>query len=71
MSMNIEDNKHHLLWNGFQSIQAIGDILTHEEYRGFLKGNILKYQLRLGKKDSIDKDLKKIEDYTKELNKYL
>ena len=29
-------------------------ILTAEEFRGFLKGNIIKYALRNGRKDSDD-----------------
>jgi len=29
-------------------------VLTPEEFRGFLKGNIIKYALRQGKKDSDD-----------------
>ena len=41
--------------------------LTDEEYKGFLKGNILKYQLRLGKKDEVSKEIEKIEDYKREL----
>ena len=69
--MNIEENKHHLLWGDTQSIELIEDFLSKEEYIGFLKGNILKYQLRIGKKDNVDKELKKIQDYTNELNKIL
>ena len=69
--MNIEENKHHLLWGDTQSIELIEDFLSKEEYIGFLKGNILKYQLRIGKKDDVAKELKKIQDYTNELNKML
>ena len=69
--MNIEENKHHLLWGDTESIELIEDFLTKEEYIGFLKGQVLKYQLRLGKKDNIEKELKKIEDYTKELNRII
>lgn len=29
-------------------------VLTHEEFVGYLKGNIIKYSLRQGKKDSPD-----------------
>jgi len=29
-------------------------VLTPEEFRGYLKGNIIKYSLRQGKKDSDD-----------------
>jgi hypothetical protein len=69
--MNIEENKHHLLWKGMQSLDVMKLSLTKEEYIGFLKGQILKYQLRLGKKDDVAKELKKIQDYTNELNKML
>ena len=69
--MNIEENKHHLIWGDTQSIELIEYFLSKEEYKGFLKGNILKYQLRLGKKDDVSKELKKIQDYTNELNKLL
>ena len=67
--MNIEQNKHHLIWGDTQSIEVIKTVLTPDEYIGFLKGNILKYQLRLGKKDDVKKELQKIQDYTSELNK--
>ena len=66
--MNIKENKHHILWGDTQSIELIKEFLTHDEYKGFLKGNILKYQLRLGKKDGVVKELAKIKDYTEELN---
>lgn len=69
--MNINQNEHHLLWGDTQSIELIEDFLTKEEYKGFLKGNILKYQLRLGKKDEVSKELQKIKDYTNELNRIL
>lgn len=70
-SMNIEENKHHLLWEGMQSIDVMKLILSKEEYIGFLKGQIIKYQLRLGKKDDPTKEIRKIKDYTDELNKVL
>lgn len=70
-----EDNKvknpastHYEIYPGVEAIDVIKTMLTPEEYLGFLKGNILKYQLRLGKKDNIDKELAKIKDYTNEVN---
>ena len=62
---------HYELWDGFESIDVIKEILTPEEYRGFLKGNILKYQLRLGKKDAVEKEMIKIKDYQRELGELL
>ena len=35
----------------YQSILVIQDTLSSEEFQGYLKGSILKYQLRAGKKD--------------------
>jgi hypothetical protein len=68
MALDVKNNKHYELWDGTQVNDILKDQLTGEEYIGFLKGNILKYQLRLGKKDDTIKDIKKIEDYTTELN---
>lgn len=58
---------HYEIYPGVEAIDVIKTMLTPEEYRGFLKGNILKYQLRLGKKDNVDKELTKIADYTAEI----
>ena len=41
-------------------------VLTHEEFVGFLKGNILKYSLRAGRKDGSD-DLGKCRHYMMKL----
>ena len=58
-----EKSKHYELWSGCEAIDIIKTMLTTEEYAGFLKGNILKYQLRLGKKDNVEKEIEKIQDY--------
>ena len=62
---------HYNLWLDTDSIDIIKAKLTEEEYIGALKYNILKYQLRLGKKDCIESDMEKIEDYKRELNSIL
>ena len=62
---------HYDLWNGFEAIDVMKSVLTPEEYLGYLKGNCLKYQLRLGKKDDVSKEIQKIKDYTRELNSLL
>ena len=66
-----ESISHYELWEGNEAIDVIKRILSKSEYIGFLKGNILKYQLRLGKKDNVEKEMIKIEDYTRELNSIL
>ncbi len=43
--------------------------MTHEEFIGFLKGNIIKYTARCGKKDDVDKEVAKIIEYAKWLAK--
>ena len=67
------NSKHYELWENFEAIDVIKLALTDEEYKGFLKGNILKYRLRAGKKnienDNIIKDIGKSIDYERELNK--
>ena len=59
--------KHYELWENYQAIDLIKEILTEEEYKGYLKGNNLKYRLRAGKKDDAEKDIKKAMDYEREL----
>jgi hypothetical protein len=39
---------------GVQPWAVMESVLTHEEFIGFLKGNIIKYSMRAGKKDSDD-----------------
>ena len=76
--MKMTDNKvknpnvsHYDIWLGFEAIDIMKAILTKDEYIGYLKGNILKYQLRLGKKDDVQKEIVKIKDYQRELNSIL
>lgn len=39
---------------GVQPWDVMESVLTHEEFIGFLKGNVIKYAMRQGKKDSDD-----------------
>ena len=41
-------------------------VLTHEEFRGFLKGNIIKYSMRAGRKEGSD-DAGKAKHYIQKL----
>ena len=45
-----------------QPWELMQSVLTHEEFVGFLKGNIIKYSLRAGRKDGSD-DLGKARHY--------
>ena len=68
ISCKNEKSKHYEIWKDFEAIDVLKNCLKKEEYIGFLKGNILKYQLRLGKKDDVSKEIEKIKDYKKELD---
>jgi hypothetical protein len=50
---------------GMQPWHVMEAVLTPEEFKGFLKGNIIKYAMRQGKKDSDDTG--KAKHYAKKL----
>lgn len=58
------------LWDGYEAIDLIRDILTPEELAGYYKGNVIKYSVRAGNKpgESAEKDLNKRQEYRKWLN---
>lgn len=62
---------HYKLANGMESVDVIKATLTPEEYRGWCKGNALKYQFRAGKKDpdKLTEDYEKAMFFLKELVK--
>jgi hypothetical protein len=45
---------HHYKDMGIQPWAVMEAVLTPEEWRGYLKGNVIKYGMRQGKKDSDD-----------------
>lgn len=49
----------------YEVIKVLEAWLTPEEFRGFLKGNYIKYQARAGKKGSTHEDLQKAAWYQK------
>lgn len=58
--------KHYVLADGSDSMDALAKILGPEEFKGFLRGNALKYMIRYKLKGGIE-DLKKAMDYVKRL----
>lgn len=52
-----------------QPIEAMQANMTPEEFIGYLKGNIIKYTCRMGKKDSPEKEAAKIARYAEWLSK--
>ena len=52
---------HYRSLSGRDTIDAMVELAaSHEEFRGFLKHNIIKYLIRLGKKDDAVQDAQKI-----------
>jgi len=57
MSANADDLQiggQHYKDMGIQPWAVMEAVLTPEEWRGYLKGNVIKYGMRQGKKDSDD-----------------
>ena len=61
----------HYTHGGIETIDFIQAKLTPEEFRGYLKGNILKYGSRLGHKDNDMQDAGKLAWYTNKLRSIL
>lgn len=66
------ENQTHYLNCGVQPIELMFRVLTPEEFKGFLKGNMIKYAMRAGKKqgESADKDTEKFIAYSDWLNQF-
>lgn len=59
---NVNHPKHYMLPNGGESVDVIRMVLTHEEYEGWCKGNLLKYIARYKQKGGVE-SLKKAKVY--------
>ena len=64
---NAVDHPAHYNAGEIECIDAIEAALTPEEFRGFLKGNALKYIWRAGKKGDAIQDFKKSSWYIEKL----
>lgn len=58
--------QHYVLEDGSDSMDLIAKILGREQFKGFLRGNALKYLIRYELKGGIE-DLKKALDYIERL----
>ena len=69
--VQIVGDKHdkHYLEAVVEPIKVMEKMFTKEELKGFIKGNILKYRLRMGHKDDIQKEMDKIRVYEQWLAK--
>jgi len=59
----VKNPSHYQLFDGYEVKDLIKDRLTEEEWIGYIKGNMIKYHMRLGKKDSFKQDLAKLQEY--------
>jgi len=59
----VNEPNHYKLFGMVEVIDMIKTLLTEEEFRGYLKGNCLKYRLRAGKKDNVGQDIAKAMRY--------
>lgn len=66
------EHQEHYLNCGVQPIELMFRTLTTEEFKGFLKGNMIKYAMRAGKKEgeSAGKDFQKYVAYSVWLNSF-
>jgi hypothetical protein len=55
----VKKPSHYQLFKDDEVIDVIRSYLTEEEFRGYCKGNVLKYRLRAGNKDSLAQDMGK------------
>ena len=60
----------HYTVGGYEAIDTIRAKMTPEEYRGYCKGNIMKYLMRANYKGHHDQDCRKAEYYMSELIKH-
>lgn len=68
MSENVNHPAHYGGENNlYECIKVLKAWLSPEEYKGFLKGNVIKYLCRQGKKDESKQELKKAEWYLEKL----
>lgn len=64
-------DEHYASMVGLEPIELMQLVLSYDEFIGFLKGNIIKYTLRAGKKqgEAAEKDAAKAKRYTEWLMK--
>ena len=68
--MNADDKQiggSHYKDMAVQPWTVMENVLTHSECVGFLKGNIIKYSMRAGRKGATDEDIKKALHYIEKL----
>ena len=64
---SVNNPKHYKGNKGIETIDFIENVLTREEFIGYLRGNIIKYQSRANLKGRKEEDLKKAKWYSDKL----
>lgn len=65
---DVVNNPSHYKGNkGIETIDFIENVLTREEFIGYLRGNVIKYQSRANLKSRKEEDLKKAQWYSNKL----
>lgn len=54
---DLTNPNHYKLADGKETIDVLKEVMTREEYIGYLRGNALKYGFRIGKKRHITSDM--------------
>tara|TARA_R110000772_G_scaffold22123_1_gene60094 strand:- start:305 stop:583 length:279 start_codon:yes stop_codon:yes gene_type:complete len=62
--------EHYDVFPGVEAIEVMARSATVAEWRGFCKLTVLKYRLRVGKKDDVMQELSKADEYIGLYNKY-
>jgi len=69
--VDVVNHPPHYKVGGIEVIDFIKAKLTPEEFRGYLKGNVLKYTSRAGHKDDVTQDIGKLVWYANKLQETL
>lgn len=63
MSDQVKQPPHYLVLGDLEAIEVIARSLTAEQWLGYCAGNKIKYRLRAGKKDDLQQDIAKADEY--------
>lgn len=63
-------NPNHYDMMGVNTIEILAAAMTEAEWRGFCLGNTLKYRIRAGKKDDLQQDIDKANNYERLYEKH-
>jgi hypothetical protein len=66
-SKDMVNSPEHYTQGGIETIDYIKAKLTPEEFKGYLKGNIIKYTSRAGLKDEVAQEFKKAQWYIRKM----